>query len=165
MNFGEQESSILELKRELPKNDQIIKTIVGFCNHEGGRLVVGVEKNGIVIGIDDVLINQMQEYLEKSIYEATAPLIIPRVYVQRFGEKAVLIIEVSSGMNTPYFVKSEGLEKGTYIRLGRSTVRANADFIEELKWKSKGRGYDTLLVYHASLDDIDLKKVQDFLDS
>lgn len=46
------------------------------------------------------------------------------MYTQRFENKIVLIIEVSAGMNKPYFLKTEGLEKGTYIRLGRSTMRA-----------------------------------------
>lgn len=43
------------------------------------------------------------------------------------GDKTVLCIEVSKGMNKPYYLRSEGLENGVYIRVGRHTLRANAD--------------------------------------
>ncbi len=33
----ESESALLEFKREVPKNEQIIKTIIGFCNQKGGK--------------------------------------------------------------------------------------------------------------------------------
>ena len=34
MRYPEEESSILEWKREMPQNEQIIKTIIGFCNRD-----------------------------------------------------------------------------------------------------------------------------------
>ncbi len=33
----ESESALLEFKREVSKNEQIIKTIIGFCNQKGGK--------------------------------------------------------------------------------------------------------------------------------
>lgn len=165
MKFDGQESSVLEFKREVPKNDQIIKTMVGFCNQNGGRLVIGVDDDGTIVGVDDAKAQQVLEYVEKSIFDASAPPIIPRVHTQRIGEKTIIVIEVSAGMNKPYFVVAEGLENGTYVRVGRSTMRANADFIEELKWQSRGRSYDTMPVYHATLDDLDQAKIKSFLNA
>jgi Predicted transcriptional regulator containing an HTH domain and an uncharacterized domain shared with the mammalian protein Schlafen len=66
-------------------------------------------------------------------------------------------------MNKPYCRKFEGLDKGTYIRLGRSTVRATADIIEELKWQSHGKSYDSMPVYHATQEDLDIVKILSFL--
>ena len=51
MLFTEKESSTLELKPEIPKNNQIIKTIIGFANQFGGRLIVGVADNGSIVGV------------------------------------------------------------------------------------------------------------------
>ena len=164
MKYPTQESSNVEFKREIPKNDQIIKTIIGFCNQHGGKLIIGVEDDGTIYGIPEKEINRMLEYLDKSIYEAVIPPIIPQVYTQRIGDKTILIVEVSSGANKPYHIKSEGLEKGTYIRLGRSTMHANADIIEELKWRSRGLSYDMMPVHHATLNDLDLDKFNDFLE-
>ncbi len=163
MRYPDNESAILEFKQEIPKNEQIIKTVIAFCNHHGGKLVIGVSNDGTVVGVDQSRIQKTMEYLDKSIFEATAPPIIPSIYSQRLGEKLLLIIEVSAGMNKPYYLKSEGLDKGTYIRLGRTSMRANADMIEELKWQSRGKSFDTLPVYHSTLDDLDIAQVESFI--
>lgn len=163
MKYPEKESSELEFKREIPKNEQIIKSIIGFCNQKGGKLILGVQDDGTIVGIDESKIQEILEYLEKAILEASHPPIITRIYSQRSLDKIVLIIEVAEGMNKPYFLKKDGPEKGVYIRLGRSTLRANAELIEELKWDSRGIPFDTMPVYQAREDDLDLEKFQNFL--
>ncbi len=163
MKYPGNESSTLEFKQTIPENAQIVKTIIGFCNRSGGKLLIGVKQDGTVIGVPEEEIERVMEYMNKSIFEASSPPIIPAVYSQRIGDKTILIIEVSSGMNKPYFRKSEGLDQGTYVRLGRSTVRATADMVEELKWQSRGRSFDMMPVYHGKEEDLDQKQVLEFL--
>jgi len=163
MKYPEPESSFLEFKREIPKNDQVIKTIIGFCNRYGGKIIIGVDDDRTIVGISDDAIEGLMESLDRTIYEATAPPILPLVYTRTMGDKTVLYIEVSKGMNKPYYRCSEGLENGVYIRLGRHTLRANADLSEELKWQSRGITFDALPVYQANIEtDLDKKKIQDF---
>lgn len=165
MKYPCQESATIEFKRELPKNDQIIKTVVGFCNQKGGEIILGVDNDGTIFGVPEEKVSQLLEYLDKSIYDATAPAIVPRIFSQRFGEKLVVIIKVSEGMNKPYYIKAEGIKKGTYIRLGRTTSLAKPETIEELKWQSRPRSlsYDSMPVYDATMDDMDVEKFRDFL--
>lgn len=163
MKYPETESSTLELKRELPKNDQIVKTIISFSNQSGGRLVIGVADDGTIVGIPETEAASAIEYLNHSIYTASAPPILPNVYTQTIDGKTLLIVEVSSGSNKPYFRKQEGLEKGTYIRLGRSTVRATIELIEELKWQTHGKSFDCMPVYQTNENDLDHKKIKNFL--
>jgi ATP-dependent DNA helicase RecG len=47
------ESKILELKSELPQHDQIAKTIVSFANTSGGKLVLGVDDQRQVVGLNE----------------------------------------------------------------------------------------------------------------
>lgn len=163
MKYIQPESTMVEWKKALPKNGQIVKTIIGFCNRNGGKLVIGIENDGTIIGVDEEKLQDWMEYLDKMIYESSSPPIVPLVYSQLIGSKTVLIIEVSGGMNKPYYLKSEGLEKGTYIRLGRSTLRADLDMIEELKWQAHGRSFDSLPVYHAKEEEINTRLVQIFI--
>jgi len=163
MKYPGNESSILEFKSTLPENDQIIKTVIGFCNRNGGKLIIGVKPDGTIEGIPEEEIQMVMEYANKSIFEASSPPIIAGVHSQRIGDKTLLIIEVSSGMNKPYYRKSEGLDQGTYVRLGRSTVRANADMIEELKWQSRCRTFDMMPVYHGKEEDLDKNKILEFI--
>ena len=40
MGYFQDESSFVEWKRGIPRYDQILKTIIGFCNQNGGKIVV-----------------------------------------------------------------------------------------------------------------------------
>ena len=165
MKFPDSESSTLELKQEMPKNDQIVKTVIGFCNQNGGKLVVGVTDKGNIIGIPSEEAADAIESLSKAIYDASTPPILPLVYTQTINDKTLLVIEVSSGTNKPYYRKSEGLEKGTYVRLGPITLRASADLIEELKWQARGKCYDMMPVYGSTENDMDQEKIKEFIRS
>jgi predicted HTH transcriptional regulator len=164
MKYVGHESSRLEFKLIIPDSSKIIKTVIGFCNAKGGKLVIGVKDDGLIEGIPEDEIHQAMEWLDHAIYEACTPPILPLIYQQRIDGKVLLVIEVSSGTNKPYYQKSLGLSQGTYIRLGRSTVKADADIIEELKWQSRGISYDQLPLYHTSIEDLDSDKIQYFLD-
>src|ERR1700722_8337143 len=105
----------------------------------------------------------MMESLDRTIYEATAPPILPLVYTRTMMDKTVLCIEVSKGMNKPYYRRSDGLESGVYVRVGRHTLRANADLSEELKWQSRGITFDSLAVYQEDEDKaFDQKEIEAF---
>jgi ATP-dependent DNA helicase RecG len=162
MKYPELESSTVEWKSSFPENEQIVRIVVGFCNRFGGKLVIGVANNGEIIGVDENVAEKQMEYLDKMIYESSAPPIIPLVHTQRFGENIVLLIEVSAGMNKPYYIKSLGMEKGAFIRLGRSTMKANADMIEELKWSSRGLHFDLTSLHHGTVEDLDRSAIEDF---
>ena len=162
MKYLEQESSTLEFKVSLPPSNQIIKTIVGFCNQHGGKIIIGIENDGIIKGLSEKDFEQALEYLNNNIYQETVPPITPLIYAQTIADKTILIIEVASGMNKPYYVKSEKLNQGTYIRLGRSTLRATPDIIEELKLTSRGRYFDSMPVYHAEVSGLDSTAINQF---
>jgi len=162
MKYPESESSTLEFKESIPKNNQILKTIIGFCNQNGGKLIIGIENDGTIKGLEKEEIEKALEYLDKSIYQDTNPNIIPLVYAQTIGNKTVLIVEVSAGMNKPYHIRSEPIDKGTYIRLGRSTALATPDMIKELSWASRGQAFDTLPMHLAKIDDLDEDKIKNF---
>ncbi len=59
----ESESALLEFKREVPKNEQIVKTIIGFCNQKGGRLILGVEDDRTIVGIPEEEMNRLLEFI------------------------------------------------------------------------------------------------------
>ena len=44
------ESKTLEFKRELPRFEQIAKTVIAFANTSGGKLLIGVDDNGSLVG-------------------------------------------------------------------------------------------------------------------
>lgn len=163
MLYPDEESSTLEFKESFPQNHQIIKTVVAFCNRKGGKVIIGVKDDRTIIGLSEEAIQEALETLDQAIFGSTSPPIIPHIGFQHIGDKIILIIEVSSGMNKPYCVKSEGAEKGTYVRLGQSTLRANSGMIQELQWQSRGRSMDSMPVYHAKEENLDWTLIRQFL--
>ena len=45
----------------------------------GGRLLIGVEDDGTIVGIEEDKVMQIMEWLEHSIYQAATPTIIPKI--------------------------------------------------------------------------------------
>jgi ATP-dependent DNA helicase RecG len=165
MLFPEHESSTLEFKESIPAKDQILRTVIGFCNLYGGRLIIGVRDNHEIVGVPDEEVNGILEYLHKNIYESCTPPIFPTIYTQRFGVVLALIIRVDAGMNKPYHLRSEGVQRGTYIRMGRSTLRADPQTILDLQNQSRGISADAVPVYNAIPDCIRPELVKKFLSS
>lgn len=163
MEYPGIESSILEFKSQLPTKQQILNTVIAFCNNFGGRLIIGVDNGGQVIGVPDDRINEIIESLHQSIYQSATPVILPMIYTQRIENKLIVIIEVSAGMNKPYFRTSEGMNNGTYFRVGSHTVKATPEVIQELQWQSRGFYADEIPVYNATIEDINLDRFIDFL--
>lgn len=94
MKYPGKESSTLEFKRDLPQSKQIIKTMVGFCNQQGGRLVIGVDNDGEVLGLSTKSVQDALEWLDKSVYDACSPPILPSVYSQNIADKLLLIVDL-----------------------------------------------------------------------
>ncbi len=163
--YPEAESAIVEWKETLPQKQPIYRTIIGFCNQNGGKIILGVRDDGSIIGLPQNVVEEFLETLERDIYQACTPPVVPKVFARRIEDKSVVIIEVSAGMNKPYFISSEGLEHGTYVRIGAHTVKANEAMIEELRWQSKGLHFETMLHYQTSRKDLDDKKIRAFLNS
>lgn len=163
MKFNKQESAILEFKRESPSKQQITKTIVGFCNMHGGQLIIGIDNNCDIVGVDEGQIPQLMEDIRRSIYASCTPTIIPSLHTLRVEDKLLFIIEVSEGMLKPYFISSLGKKEGTYIRVGTETILATAQMIQELEWQSLGKYPDEMPAYHADKNEIDLNAFETFL--
>ena len=47
------ESKTLEFKQQLPKGQQIAKTLIAFANGSGGKFIVGVTDDRQLVGIQD----------------------------------------------------------------------------------------------------------------
>lgn len=161
--YPEPESAVLEFKEELPKNHHIANTVIAFCNQHGGQILLGVADDRQVVGVPENSVSQVIEALQDSIYKSCTPTVIPAIYTQRIGDKLIIVIHVSAGMNKPYYRTQEGLINGTYIRVGASTVKATAEMRQELQWQARGYSLDEWPVYHSSEQDIDTKAFAKFL--
>lgn len=123
------ESKILELKKVLPNNDSIAKTIIAFSNTSGGKLIIGVNDQREVIGLGDIDIFEMQDKISSIIYDNCYPHILPEIYTTNINNNPVLVVEVFRGNLLPYYLKKLGKNEGTYIRIGATNRKAGYENI------------------------------------
>lgn len=167
-NFIAGESENIEYKVDIPSNSSTyMKTVVAYANGNGGKLIFGVEnETWQVIGLKKDEIFLKVDALTNAIYDSCEPKITPNIGIQEIEGKCIIVVEIASGMQRPYYLKSKGLLEGTYIRVS-GTTRPAADYrLKELILEGQNRFYDCEPCYDitVSKDDIenfckDLKKI------
>lgn len=58
----------------------------------------------------------MLDKITNAISDSCEPLIIPDIAPQAVGDKTVIVVEISAGRQRTYYLKSLGMDKGTFIR-------------------------------------------------
>lgn len=135
------EGKTLEFKRELTSMGGALKTIVAFANTAGGTLLVGVEDgSGHVRGISKPL--ELEERVANVLSDSIVPRLVPDIEILPWRRTQILAIQVYPSSARPHHIKREGAEKGTYIRVGSSNRRADADLIRELRRVASGESFD-----------------------
>ena len=153
------ESDSLEFKREFPdKEKKVLKTIVAFANGNGGNIIIGIDdKTFDIIGVNDDEVFKIKDKISNSISDNISPQIIPQISFERIEDKTVIIINIAKGQNTPYCIKSEGLE-GVYIRVDATTRAAERYKIQELSLLGMNKTFDEIVqngTQEATQKDID----------
>lgn len=109
------ENSGVEFKRDDIRPEQLAKEVVAFANVQGGRILLGVEDDGKISGLQR---NNTQEWVLNVFRGKVHPLIIPFYEELVFEEgKRVGVITISSGILKPYVMRHNNHEE-IYIRMG-----------------------------------------------
>ncbi len=126
------EGTTVEYKREW--TEDIIPEIVSFLNTSGGVLYIGIDNDLTVYGVDDPdkemtrLINKVKDNISPS-----ASLLV-QIEIMRDAEtgRHYICCKTAKGSDIPYYVKSSGIMKGVYIRIGGSKVQADERTVRRL---------------------------------
>ncbi|MDZ7772561.1 MAG: ATP-binding protein [Balneolaceae bacterium] len=131
------EGHFLEFKRSVPSAVKIARELAAFSNSGGGTLLVGVDDDCSLIGVDGY---QEEEFLlQKAAREVCDPALEIGMEVVQFGERDLLVIRVPEAGNKPVFVKEER-GRVAYIRDGDRNKVASRERIEVLEKKHSGEG-------------------------
>lgn len=135
------ESATLEFKREYVAD--LNKTIIAFANTNGGTLLIGVDDDGTVTGIDDADGTQLR--VSNSIRDSIKPDVTMFVDYQveiRDG-KSIIKVVVQKGTASPYYLAGKGIRpEGVYVRQGASTVPATETAILRMIKDTDGEKYE-----------------------
>ena len=120
------ESETLELKRSVGERKEAAKSVCAMLNHRGGRVLIGVEPGGRVIGqeVGEHTLDRLTEEWQR--IEPPAFPTLERVPLDSGLE--ALVINVPQGQNRPYvYGKERYLRVGSADRrIGRRRVQPSA---------------------------------------
>lgn len=110
------ENSGIEFKRDNLRPEQLAKEIVAMANLQGGQILIGVEDNGSISGIQR---KNLAEWLIDTVFgRYVHPMILPFYEeVQMENGKRVAVVSFPQGVSKPYVVRIKDRED-IYIRIG-----------------------------------------------
>ncbi len=150
------ENSGVEFKRDDIRPEQLAKEIVAFANVQGGRVLLGVEDNGQITGLQRL---DAQEWVLNIFRDKVHPQIIPFYEEIRIEpDRKVGVITLSPRIAKLYVVRHNNRED-VYIRMGDRSELATRE--QQLRLFQSG-GFlhaEMLPVAGTSLADLDLDRL------
>ncbi len=144
------ENECCELKSILTKD--IKKEIIAFTNTNGGKIYIGIDDDGNVIGVDNIdnniraLTGMINEGIKPSLIEYT------QVKIEQYDNKDVITIEIQSGPNKPYYLADKGLKpSGVYLRHGSSSIQASDEIIKKMIFENAGLRFEEMISKNQDL--------------
>jgi ATP-dependent DNA helicase RecG len=154
------ENSGVEFKRDDIRPEQLAKEIVALANLQGGRLILGVEDDGTISGLQQ---KNTQEWVLNVFRDKVFPQIIPFYEELKIdGQYRVAVITIAPGISKPYMLKHDNREE-IYIRMGDRSEKASRE--QQLRLFESGGllHVEVLPVAGTSLADLDLDRLSYYL--
>ena len=148
-----------EFKLEDVNNERLIKEICGFCNSDGGILILGVDDFGQIIGCSR---NDNEERIMNMISDNLEPKFIPEYLESIIDNKKICIVKIGKKPDKPYSVKKKNANK-YYIRRGTTCREADRNELLRLFQKSALLHYEILERKDSTINQIDFSKFQEYL--
>lgn len=164
------EGEFLEFKRTIPSAAKIAREIAAFANTRGGTLLIGVDDDKTLIGVEGY---QEEEFLlKKAAGELCDPQVKIDVELVHFGKKDLLVVHVPEMLEKPVFVQSD---KGpvVYLRKEDQNITASIERIRILENQQSEKGVtfhygpreQKLFRYLNEYSEISVKKFSHIIDT
>ena len=159
------ESEKVELK-EIVVND-IRKEIIAFANCNGGKLYIGVQDDGTVVGLDDP--DSVALQISNMVRDAIKPDLTMFLHYETLEEdgKKVVAVSIQRGTERPYYIAKKGLRpEGVYVRQGYSSVPATDSAIRQMIKETDGDHFEEMrslnqeLTFEAAQKEFELRDIK-----
>ena len=155
------ENSGVDFKRDDCRPEQLAKEVVAMANFRGGLIIVGIEDDGTISGIQRP---NLEEWVMDTVFASKVhPMILP--FYEEIAMEAgnrVAVISFAQGTSKPYVVRHHGREE-IYIRVGSTSQRATREQQARLFASGGILHPETLPVAGSSIKSMDMERLKDYL--
>lgn len=145
------EDEYTELKIELTK--EIKKEIIAFANTKGGKIYIGIDDDGNVVGIknskEDIesLSGMIREGIKSDLTLYTS------INLVNIDNKDVIEVNVMEAPNKPYYLADKGIKtSGVYLRYGNTSAPAGEEVIKKMLRENQGDSFETMISQNQNLN-------------
>ncbi len=153
------EGAKLEFKRGGVRAEQVAKEIVAFANMNGGRILLGVEDDGTVTGIERP---NLQEWLMDAVVGAHVfPALVPDYEEVATAAGTVAVVSVHLGTAKPYAVQ-RGTRQDFYLRYGNTCRHASREQMLRLFESGGMVAVESLPIRGSGADELDGRRLREY---
>lgn len=153
------ENSGVEFKRDTIDNRGLAKELVAFANLQGGRVILGVDDDGSVVGLTR---ERLEEWVMTTCRDKIRPELIPYYEVIRDVEpgKDVAIVQVDRGWAVHHVWHNN--HRTWYIRVGTQSRETSSEELERLFQQRGAFRLEVRGVSGSSASDFDYRRLNDY---
>lgn len=144
------EDSFTEFKRDVTQRTDFADEMIALANTEGGRILVGVEDDGSIVGVSDV--RQTEQSIINIARDNCNPALNVTINSVAVNGKIVLVVSVPRRIGPPH----EDNSGRCYLRVGSSKRLASPEERARLLQAAGLIHFDETPVFRTGLDDLDL---------
>lgn len=154
------ENSGVEFKRDDMRPEQLAREIVALVNFQGGRILIGVDDDGSISGIQR---EEFEEWAMNTISERVHPTILPFYEEVKVDESMIVaVLTFPQGNSKPYVRRHNGAEE-VFIRMGSTSRLATRE--QQMRLYEMGGMLHTeaLPVSRTSSKNLDIVRIENYL--
>ena len=136
-----QESETVELKQDF--SESIRKEIIAFANSSGGKIYIGIQDDGEVIGVHSA--DQMIQRIANIVRDSIKPDATMFVHYEpvTVDDKQIVEVSVNQGTSRPYYLADKGMRpSGVFVRQGTASAPATEAAIRQMIKETDGDSYE-----------------------
>jgi len=125
------ESQTLDFKRKITHPKKIAKTLVSFANTKGGKLLIGVDDDKRIIGVDP---DEEKYIVNEALLQYCLPTFeLDYLAVEDTYGNYVLIVNIPESQNKPHFVAGNDQSKKAYVRMNDKSILASNMLLKNMQ--------------------------------
>ena len=157
--IAQPEGAKLEFKRDDERPETFAKEVVAFANMNGGIVLVGVEDDG---GISGIQRDNLQEWLMDTVIgRYVHPFILPDYEEVLVEGKRVAVVKIPQGNSKPYVLKHQD-RQDIYVRYGDTCQLAGREQQARLFDSGGLLSAEKFPVHGSSVSDLDQHRCQEY---